>query len=105
MKNFYTTNVFRLFLALFIFYGQQGYAQPGVDGAKTISATGTVVNEYTSLTANATAGNTSLTVAGSSLNTHNRFTASLAQGDLVMVIQMQGAAIIGSPVNDSTWGT
>ena len=86
------------------------FAQRGKDGAKTVSTTNNVVNEYTALTANAVAGSTTLTVTSSSLNTNSRFTAPLAPGDLVMIIQMQGATLNGTlngttalPL-DSTWG-
>ncbi|MEO6882973.1 MAG: gliding motility-associated C-terminal domain-containing protein [Bacteroidia bacterium] len=90
-------------------------AQPGKSGAFTVSTANTIVNEYTTLTANATAGNTSITVANSALNSNGRFSSSLSQGDLIMIIQMQGASIegtlqappgnpIGLPI-DSTWGS
>lgn len=87
------------------------FAQRGKDGAKTVSTANNIVNEYTALTANAVAGSTTLTVANSGLNANNRFAAPLAPGDLVMIIQMQGASLLGtltgniaSPL-DSTWGT
>ncbi len=70
------------------------FAQRGKDGSPTITTT-VEVNEYTYLTANATAGNTTITVAGSTLNAHNRFSANLAPGDLIMIIQMQGATLDG----------
>jgi gliding motility-associated-like protein len=86
------------------------FAQRGKDGNKVVGTANTIVNEYTALTANAAAGNTALTVTSSSLNANNRFTAPLAAGDLIMIIQMQGASILGSlngtiasPI-DSTWG-
>ncbi|HYG52070.1 MAG TPA: hypothetical protein VD905_14260, partial [Flavobacteriales bacterium] len=69
------------------------HAQVGKDGAKIISVASTVVNEYTYLTANATAGSTSLTVNSNNLNANARFPAALAQGDLILIIQMQGASI------------
>ncbi len=78
------------------------FAQQGKNGAETITVNNTVVNEYTSLTSDAAAGNTSITVSNNSLNTNNRFSASLSAGDLIMIIQMQGA-IIKSTL-DSTWG-
>ncbi len=87
------------------------FAQKGKDGPLVVTST-VVVNEYTNLTADAFAGNTSITVANSSLNTHTRFSGALAAGDLVMIIQMQGASINGrldpsdtiSIPNDSSWG-
>ena len=70
-------------------------AQRGKDGSKLITATGVVLNEYTRLTANATAGATSISVSASGLNANNRFAASLAAGDLIFIIQMQGTSIAG----------
>ncbi|MGZ6416820.1 MAG: hypothetical protein ACXVDW_21750, partial [Bacteroidia bacterium] len=97
------------------------FAQRGIDGNKTINAAGTIVNEYTTLTADATAGvTTTISVAASSLNANGRFGAgnNLTAGDLIMIIQMQGPSssttssvefpagsgqYYGFP-NDKTWG-
>ena len=79
----------RLCAILIIFFSFSSlYSQKGKDGAKIISAN-TVVNAFTALTANASAGNTILTVASSALGTN--FTSTLTPGDVIMVIQMQGA--------------
>ena len=72
------------------------FAQRGKNGNVTISSA-EVVNEYTTLTANAGAGNTSITVAASGLNTKSRFTGNLSIGDLIMIIQVQGTTINGRP--------
>jgi len=72
---------------------QAAQAQVGKNGNVTLSAATTTVNEYTALTADATAGSPTLTVASNTLNANSRFAAALAPGDLVMVIQMQGATI------------
>lgn len=78
-------------------------AQPGKNGALTVSAANTVVNTYTNVTANITAGATTIAVANSAL-TGGAFGASpLAAGDLIMIIQMQGASI--STADDVTYGT
>ena len=84
------------------------FSQQGAHGAKTIATANNIVNEYTALTQNAFAGNTSITVANSGLNANGRFTGTLQPGDLVMVIQIQGiqirsasAGIVGS---DTSWG-
>ncbi len=71
------------------------YAQRGIDGPKTITAANTIVNEYTALSADALAGSTSISVAANTLNANNRFGAGnvLAQGDLVFIVQMQGASL------------
>ena len=79
------------------------YAQKGKDRSKTITAPNTIVNEFTTLISNATAGSSSILVANATLNSNGRFPGPLASGDLVMIIQMQGAGINGN-ATDSTWG-
>ena len=97
---------FILFFSLFT----NLYSQKGKNGVKsvTVTASTTKVNEFTALTANANAGTQTITVAASSLNTNARFTSTLTPGDLVMIIQMQGALMKLSPVPvwapDSTYG-
>ena len=102
----------KIFFAIFCILSASLFAQRGRDGNLTVAAT-VSVNEYTNLTANAPAGSTVITVGNSSLNTHGRFLGNLAVGDLIMIIQMQGATLKGSinPLvpdvgqpKDSTWG-
>jgi gliding motility-associated-like protein len=97
---------FSLFLSLVCF------AQRGKNGNLTV-ASAVTVNEYTTLTANAVSGNTFVTVATPTLNANGRFAGNLASGDLIMIIQIQGASIIGgqNPFDhylgippDTTWG-
>ncbi len=97
---------------LFVLFSLVCLAQRGKSGALTVS-TSIVVNEYTTLSANAASGATSITVANSNLNANGRFGGNLAAGDLIMIIQMQGATITGglNPFdrfwgvpNDSSWG-
>lgn len=74
-------------------------AQPGKHGAFTVTAAGTVVNQYAILGANAAAGSSSITVtdithfsnvAGSPFaSAVNR----LEDGELLLIIQMQGANV------------
>ena len=78
-----------------------GLGQRGKDGPRIISSS-VNVNEYTPLLADVSAGSTTVFVSSSSLNTNGSFPASLAPGDLIFIIQMQGATIT-SP-NDSTYG-
>lgn len=102
-----------LFLLFFILSALFSFSQRSKDGAKVISTANNIVNEYTTLSANAAAGATTLSVANSTLNANGRFPGALAAGDLLMIIQIQGADIlgqqaswntnIGDPV-DSTWG-
>ncbi|WP_226163339.1 T9SS type A sorting domain-containing protein [Hymenobacter terricola] len=68
-----------------------------------MSATGTILNEYTPLTATAAVNATTLTVGNSALNANGRFAADLAAGDLLLVVQPQGATI--SAADDATYGT
>ncbi|MGZ3885568.1 MAG: hypothetical protein ACXVPD_16175, partial [Bacteroidia bacterium] len=58
------------------------FSQRGKDGVGNITVANTVVNIYTGLTADVTSGNTTISVAS---------TAGYAVGDLVYIIQMQGA--------------
>lgn len=106
MKQIYSLPLFFLLVCV------TAYGQRGKNGSLTVSSS-IKVNEYTALTADATAGNTSIKVANSALNTNGRFKKNLAPGDLIMIIQMQGATINGAPdknnnqistPNDSTWG-
>lgn len=80
------------------------FSQRAKDGNNTVTAANSVVNTYTNVTANATAGATSVTVANNAL-TGGVFGGSLAQGDLVMIIQMQGASLaINSDPSNGNWG-
>lgn len=94
-------SLFVLFFFLITSFGV--YAQRGKHGAKVVSAANTIVNEYTTLTADITSGATSLTVASSNLNTNGRFSGSLAAGDLIMIIQVQGASIL-TGTQTKLWG-
>ncbi|MBK6984858.1 MAG: gliding motility-associated C-terminal domain-containing protein [Bacteroidetes bacterium] len=91
MKVLYTITLLVLSLTIF--------SQKGKNGSYTVIAANTRINEFTSLTANASTGNTTINVTASSLNTNSRFTSTLTAGDLVMIIQMQGALIKVKPYN------
>ena len=87
------------------------FAQRGKNGPRVVAAANTIVNEYTTLTANASAGASTISVTASGLNTNGRFTGNLQAGDLILIIQMQGVTINGTLVgvagvpNDATWGS
>lgn len=68
------------------------FSQRGKDGTVNITVANTIVNNYTPLNANATIGATSITVGN---------TAGYSVGDLVMIIQMQGAGVLASFDNNS----
>lgn len=60
------------------------FSQRGKDGATTITVANTIVNQYTSLIANVSSGSKTLTVSNST---------AFNVGDLVFIIQMQGASV------------
>jgi len=102
---------FFIFFLIIIILPFSNFAQKGKHGNKSISASNTIINEYASLSQDVSAGATLLNVNSSGLNTNNRFPTILAAGDLLMIIQMQGASSnsyesggFGYPL-DSTWGT
>lgn len=78
-------------------------AQKGKQGSKTISGT-EVINEFTDLTADASAGDVLLNVTNSSLNGNGRFSNVLSEGDLILIIQIQGVSIETSDRKDFGWG-
>jgi gliding motility-associated-like protein len=98
-------------LALFtlLLLGSTSFAQRGKDGPGVITGAGTIVNDYTILTADATAGATTITVQNNSLNAF--FGGVLAAGDLIFIYQAQGADLLGDNTapplgtpNSPAWG-
>ncbi|HRH66134.1 MAG TPA: T9SS type A sorting domain-containing protein [Bacteroidia bacterium] len=92
---------------LFFMYGnfgtsQESFAALAMHGTKTVSSANTILNEYTSLTGNVSAGGKTINVSNSSLNANGRFSSNLQVGELVMIIQMQGVTF--TETNDSTYG-
>ncbi|UOQ55045.1 T9SS type A sorting domain-containing protein [Hymenobacter cellulosivorans] len=79
--------------ALSLALSPRAWAQAGKDGALTVGTANVVLNRYSALTADAPAGATTLTVAS---------TSGLSTGDLVLLIQMQGASV--NPANTSSYG-
>ena len=71
---------------------QQEFALPGSDGDFTLSDGFAVVNQYAVLAADASAGATSIQVTDISQLTSPR-SGALESGDLVFIMQMQGASI------------
>lgn len=98
-------------LVIFIIASNCVIAQPGKDGAKTVTATGVVFNRYDVLTTSVTQGAIFITVndinnlsanaiAGAD---NNPYQANfLSSGDLLMIIKMQGATI--DATNAATYG-
>jgi gliding motility-associated-like protein len=73
-----------IYSIIFLALGLNLLSQRSKDGAVTISTANTVVNAYTSLTADAIGGVATISVANS---------ASFNVGDLILIIQMQGARV------------
>ena len=98
----HTPGIRTAFPVLFcLFFWVNLHAQVGKNGARTISTSATVVNDYTTLTTDASSGATTIQVASSSLSAN--FSSTLSAGDLIFIIQIQGASI--STADDSTYGT
>lgn len=85
------------FLSLF------SYSQRAKEGNYTVTASNTVVNTYTTMTANASAGATSISVTSNAMS-GGVFSGNLAAGDLIMIIQMQGASIDVNTIPTAVWG-
>ncbi|MES1219943.1 MAG: hypothetical protein ABUT20_30860, partial [Bacteroidota bacterium] len=96
----------RITLALFLFLcicSVKSQSFKGRDGAKSYTTAGTyILNRYSALAASVSAGAASLTVSNitelsgsySFTNAANPYANdALSQGDLVMIMQMQGADI------------
>ncbi len=73
-------------LSLFALLSVSLLAQPGKDAALTISSPNQVVNRYCPLSANISAGSSTLSVANGTF-------ASICPGELILVYQAQGASI------------
>lgn len=82
-----------------LFITSYSFAQRDKEGSYVAPGGNTVVNTYTYLTANANAGTSTLTVSSNAM-TGGAFGGNLAPGDLVMIIQMQGATM-----DINTWPT
>ncbi len=82
------------------------HAQRGKQGNLNLSQSSPgpnyIVNEYTSFIADAQAGQTFIQVSNAGLNQNNRFFGTLEAGDLLFIIQIQGASI--TTPDDSTYG-
>ncbi|MEX1190928.1 MAG: gliding motility-associated C-terminal domain-containing protein [Brumimicrobium sp.] len=80
------------------------FAQRGVLGNETIGTQDTWVNTYTYLTTDATAGATSIDVDDSQMS-GALFTTDLDEGDLILIIQMQGATVDINTTPTTSWGS
>ncbi|AEA45253.1 gliding motility-associated C-terminal domain-containing protein [Fluviicola taffensis] len=84
-----------LLFILLLLTSNFGFSQKAKNGAFTITAPLTVVNTYAQVTANVAIGSTTFPVSN---------TLSLTQGDLILIIQMQGASVDIDTISASPWG-
>lgn len=78
---------------------QQAFA--GIDGSRTISTAGTIVNQYTTLATNAALNATTIQVTSVAALANGA--DAIGPGDLVLIMQMQGATIDTTSTNQN-WG-
>lgn len=79
------------------------FSQRGKDGDFTVNTQETWVNTYTQLTANASVGQTQITVADNALS-GAFFANDLEEGDLILILQMYGASVDISTYTYTGWG-
>ena len=87
------TNQLLLLVIFFLSLTENGFGQRAKDGDYIASTSNNIVNAYTFLTVDASAGATSITVDNNSLIGGVVFGSALAPGDLILIIQMQGASV------------
>lgn len=95
------TSFLSFFIALFL--AVISYAQKGKNSAYTSSTANVIVNAYTYVTANIPVGASSIQV-NSNVLTNSTLATPLAAGDLILIIQMQGAAVNISTGPVDWWG-
>lgn len=90
-------------LSIFITLSFSLQAQRGSLGTEIIGAQDTWVNTYTDLTSNANVGDVQLNVSDNTMS-GALFSGNLAEGDLILIIQMQGAYVDISTYTVTGWG-
>jgi len=93
----------RLLLAIILLSPFITFSQRGKDLNYTVTSSNTVVNSYTYLLSNAVSGTSTLNVNSNAL-TGGAFSGNLAAGDLLMIIQMQGATMDIDVTPTVDWG-
>lgn len=89
-------------MAILLLLTAQLFAQPGIHGSPNLSGSNIEFNSYTYLTANANSGNNTISVNNSQM-IGGSFSAPLTSGDLILIIQMQGATI--NVANSNSFGS
>jgi len=91
-SGFFALSAFALIIYSSTGLHLEAVAGEGMGGEKTLAPGQTILNEFTSVTADVKAGSTQVNVADNSLNSHARFGGNLVAGELVMIIQMQNGS-------------
>lgn len=93
----------RFLLGISLLISISSFAQRGKNNSYIVPALNTVVNTYTSLTSNASVNQFSINV-GSNTLTNSVLATPLSAGDLVLIIQMQGASMDVDLTATVNWG-
>jgi gliding motility-associated-like protein len=86
MKYIVTSTLFLLLVSY------NAHSQRAKDGNYTVNAANTTLNSYSYLLSNATAGQSAISSSSNTM-VGGLFTLNLAPGDLILIIQMQGASL------------
>ncbi|MCX6275853.1 MAG: T9SS type A sorting domain-containing protein [Bacteroidetes bacterium] len=105
----FSSAIFTVAAVALIIYANFGTSQKvqagtGMHGVGSVTLGNTILNEFTTLTADVSAGATQISVASNSINANGRFSTSLETGSLIMIIQMQGATMNTATTTTSVWG-
>lgn len=93
----------QLFISILLISASSLFAQRGSLGNLTIGAQDTWVNTYTYLTSDANSSDVQLTVDDNSMS-GAFFSGNLDEGDLILIIQMQGASMDINTTPTTVWG-
>ncbi|PHR46680.1 MAG: hypothetical protein COA32_09350 [Fluviicola sp.] len=93
----------QLFISILLISTSSLIAQRGSLGNLSIGAQDTWVNTYTFLTSDANLGDVQLTVDDNTMS-GAFFSGNLDEGDLILIIQMQGASVDINTTPTASWG-
>lgn len=83
---------FYLFFIICLFINKISVCQRGKDGNYSVTTANTILNSYSYLLSNANAGQSAVSSSSNTM-VGGLFTLNLAPGDLILIIQMQGASL------------
>lgn len=101
----FSSAIFAMAAGALVIYANFGTAEnaaagTGSEGDKTITHANTIVNDFTTLTTDASAGASQIVVSDNTINVKGRFTGDLEPGALIMIVQMQRASQL-SPIGET----